>query len=141
MMVTKMSTVEGLAKARDGRMVGGEGKGAGRLRGRDGGEGGLLPLHDWQLGDSNSAAAFGEMLVRGGRTTEDGPSPPLSITSHTALALGGPSGPPPGAPPTQPVTPAARQGTAIVHEPGEGGGTGHHEEEGRSEGRQRRGAS
>jgi hypothetical protein len=31
MMVTKMSTVEGLAKARDGRMIGGGEKRAGRL--------------------------------------------------------------------------------------------------------------
>ncbi len=98
MMVTKMSTVEGLAKVRDGGMVGGGGKGAGRMQGRDGGERGLLPLHNWQLGDNNddTAAAFGEMLARGGTTTEDGPSPPLSIAFHMALALGGPSRLPPG---------------------------------------------
>ncbi len=98
MMVTKMLTVEGLAKARDGGMVGGGGKGAGWLQGQDGGEGGLLPLHDWQLGDDNddAAAAFGEMLARGGMMTEDGPSPLSPIALHMVLALGGPSGPPPG---------------------------------------------
>ncbi len=55
-------------------------------------------LHDRQLGDDNNdaAAAFGEMLARGGTMTEDGPSPPLLIASHMALASGGPSGPPPG---------------------------------------------
>jgi hypothetical protein len=57
-----------------------------------------MPLHDWQLVDDNgdAAAAFGEMLVRGGTMKEDSPSPPLLIASHMALALGGPSGPPPG---------------------------------------------
>ncbi len=55
-------------------------------------------LHDWQLGDDNddAATAFGEMLARGGTMTEHGPSPPSSIASHMASALGGPSGPPPG---------------------------------------------
>jgi hypothetical protein len=57
-----------------------------------------LPLHDWQLGDDNddAAAAFGEMLLRGGTMMEDGPSPLSLIALHMALALGGPSGPPPG---------------------------------------------
>ena len=40
MMVTKMSTVEGLAKARDGGMVGGGGKGGGGCEGGMEGRGG-----------------------------------------------------------------------------------------------------
>ncbi len=54
----------------------GGGEGGGRLRGWDGGEGGLSPLHYQQLGDDDAAAVFEEMLARGGMTTEDGPSPP-----------------------------------------------------------------
>ncbi len=79
---------------------GGGGKGAGWLQGRDGGEGGLSPLHDWQLGDDNdnTATAFGEMLARGSTMTEDGPLPLSLIALHMALASGGPPGPPPGGP-------------------------------------------
>ncbi len=95
MMVTKMSTVEGLAKARDGGMVGGGGRGWGSCKGGMEEGGRLLPLHGWQLGNNNNdaAAVFGEMLARGGMMTEDGPSPLSLIALHMALALGGPSGP------------------------------------------------
>ncbi len=55
-----------------------------------------MPLHDWQLGDDDAAPTFGEMLARGGTTTEDGPLLPSLIALHTASVLGGPSGPLPG---------------------------------------------